>query len=101
MNSNQQKRNQAIGYFGAFIALGLGMALIGPSLPRLAENTGSTISQISILFTASSGGYFLGSVLGGRLYDHYAGHPILAVVLGIMIIGIALIPFMPLKCSQK
>lgn len=96
MNSKQQKRNQSIGYFGAFIALGLGMALLGPSLPRLAENTGSTISQISILFTASSGGYFLGSVLGGRLYDHYAGHPILAIVLGIMIFGIALIPFIPL-----
>ncbi|MFN2235962.1 MAG: MFS transporter [Anaerolineales bacterium] len=96
MNANQQKRNQAIGYFSAFIVLGLGMALLGPSLPRLAENTGTTISQISILFTASSGGYFVGSVLGGRLYDHYAGHPIMAIVLGIMIVGIALIPFMPL-----
>ena len=72
------------------------MAILGPSLPRLAENTGSTISQISILFTASSGGYFLGSVLGGRLYDRYAGHPILAMILGVMIFGIALIPFMPL-----
>lgn len=74
----------------------MGMAILGPSLPRLAENTGSTISQISILFTASSGGYFLGSVLGGRLYDRYAGHPILAMILGVMILGIALIPFMPL-----
>jgi FHS family Na+ dependent glucose MFS transporter 1 len=96
LDSKRQKRNQSIGYFGAFIALGMGMAILGPSLPRLAENTGSTISQISILFTASSGGYFLGSVLGGRLYDRYAGHPILAMILGVMILGIALIPFMPL-----
>ena len=96
LNSKQQKRNQTIGYFGAFIALGMGMAVLGPALPRLAENTGSTISQISILFTASSGGYFLGSVLGGRLYDLYPGHPILVLILGIMTIGFILIPFLPL-----
>ncbi len=96
MDSKRQKRNQSIGYFGAFIALGMGMAILGPSLPRLAENTGSTISQISILFTASSGGYFLGSVLGGRLYDKFTGHPILVMLLGGMIFGIALIPFIPL-----
>ena len=45
MNSTKLKRKQSIGYFGAFIALGMGMAVLGPSLPRLAENTGSTISQ--------------------------------------------------------
>jgi FHS family Na+ dependent glucose MFS transporter 1 len=96
LNATNQKLRQSIGYFGAFIALGMGMAVLGPSLPRLAENTGSTTSQISILFTASSGGYFLGSVLGGRLYDRFAGHPILAFLLGTMIIGFTLIPFMPL-----
>jgi FHS family Na+ dependent glucose MFS transporter 1 len=74
----------------------MGTAVLGPSLPRLAENTGSTTSQISILFTASSGGYFLGSVLGGRLYDRFAGHPILAALLGIMMVGFASIPFMPM-----
>ena len=96
MKSPNLKLRQSIGYFGAFIALGMGMAVLGPSLPRFAENTGSTTGQISILFTASSGGYFLGSVLGGRLYDRYKGHPILALLLGVMIVGFALIPYVPM-----
>ena len=96
MNTASQKRNQTIGYFGAFIVLGMGMAVLGPSLPNLAEKTGSTIGQISVLFTASSGGYFLGSVFGGRLFDRYRGHPIFAGLLGVTILGMALIPYVPL-----
>ena len=96
MASTNQKRNQTIGYFGAFIALGMTIAVLGPSLPTLAENTGSTIGQISVLFTASSGGYFLGSVLGGRLYDRHAGHPIMAILLALMAAGLTLAPFVPL-----
>jgi FHS family Na+ dependent glucose MFS transporter 1 len=94
--TSNQKRNQTIGYFGAFIILGITISILGPSLPTLAENTGSTIGQISVLFTASSGGYFLGSVLGGRLYDRFAGHIILAILLALMTIGLAVIPFIPL-----
>jgi len=96
LNSPNLKRNQTIGYFGAFIVLGMTIAVLGPSLPALAEKTGSTIGQISVLFTASSGGYFLGSVLGGRLYDRFKGHPILVILLGLMAVGLALIPFVPL-----
>ncbi len=95
MNSTKQKRNQTAGYFGAFIVLGMTIAVLGPSLPALAEKTSSTISQISVLFTASSGGYFLGSVLGGRLYDRFKGHPILVILLGLMAVGLALVPFVP------
>ena len=95
MNSTNLKRNQTIGYFGAFIILGMTIAVLGPSLPALAEKTGSTIGQISVLFTASSFGYFLGSVLGGRLYDRFRGHPILVILLGLMAASLALIPFMP------
>jgi FHS family Na+ dependent glucose MFS transporter 1 len=62
----------------------------------LAENTSSTISQISILFTASSAGYFLGSVFGGRLYDRQAGHPIMAALLVLMAVVLVLIPYIPL-----
>lgn len=96
MNTKKIKRNQSIGYYLAFIMLGMGMAILGPSLPTLAENTGSTIAQISVLFTASSAGYFVGSVFGGRLYDHYSGHPIIAILLGFIAFGFVLIPFVPL-----
>lgn len=96
MNSTNQKRNQTIGYFGSFIVLGMTIALLGPSLPALAEKTSSTIGQISVLFTTSSGGYFLGSVLGGRLYDRYKGHPILVILLALIAVVLTLIPFVPL-----
>jgi len=90
------KRNQTIGYFGAFIALGMSIAILGPTLPALAEKTRSTLGEISFLFTAKAAGYFIGSVLGGRFYDRYRGHPILAVLLLMMAISLALIPFIPL-----
>jgi len=96
MKITKLKRNQTISYYAAFIMLGMGMAILGPSLPTLAENTGSTIAQISVLFTASSAGYFVGSVFGGRLYDRFSGHPLIAFLLGFIALGYALIPFMPL-----
>lgn len=96
MTTTKLKRNQSSGYYLAFILLGMGMAILGPSLPTLAENTGSTIAQISFLFTASSAGYFVGSVFGGRLFDRFSGHPIITILLGIIAFGFALIPFVPL-----
>lgn len=96
MKSSHLKRNQTIGYYLAFIMLGMGTAILGPSMPTLAENTGSTIAQISVLFTASSAGYFVGSVLGGRLYDRFSGHPIMGFLLGIIALGFGLVPFVPL-----
>jgi len=79
------KRKQTIGYFASFISLGMATASLGPALPYLAQNTGSLIGEISILFTTKSGGYLLGSVIGGRLYDRLPGH----VVAFVAILGIA------------
>jgi len=43
---------KATGYYAAFIALGLFGASMGPTLPYLAQHTGSRLSEISFLFTA-------------------------------------------------
>jgi hypothetical protein len=56
-------------YYAGLLTLGLAVAVIGPSLPRLAAHTGSTLSRISYLFTAYSLGYLLGSLISGRLFD--------------------------------
>ena len=61
-------------YYAAFVALGLVTASLGPTLPGLAENTGTLLSEISYLFTTRSMGYLIGSFLGGRLYDRIKGH---------------------------
>ncbi len=53
-------------------------AALGPTLPGLAGHTGSSVQQISYLFTACSLGYLIGSFGGGRLYDHLPGHRLMA-----------------------
>ncbi len=85
-----------MGYYMAFIALGLSSASMGPTLPVLAEHTQTHLSQISFLFTARSLGYLLGSMLGGRLYDRVAGHPVMAATLILMAGMLILVPLMPL-----
>lgn len=96
MKITPQNRNQTIGYFLAFVALGLTTAALGPALPYLAEYTGSELSQISILFTTKAAGYLIGSIIGGRFYDRLPGHKVMFVGLAGMIVTIALTPIIPL-----
>ncbi len=91
-----EKLNQTLGYFTTFVALGMATAALGPALPYLAENTGSLLSQVSILFTAKAAGYLLGSLLGGRFYDRLPGHRVIFVGLLGMFATIALTPVLPL-----
>ena len=80
---------QTVGYYAAFIGLGLYIATLGPTLPALAENTASTLNQISILFIARSFGYLVGSLLIGRNYDRLPGHALMAGV--ILVIGLMMV----------
>ena len=82
-------------YFAAFIALGLTVGSLGPTLPSLAEQTHVGLGAISYLFTARSMGYVLGAVRGGRLFDRHAGNPVMAVMLLAMSIMMALVPLVP------
>ena len=82
-------------YYAAFITLGLVAAALGPALPSLAKHTQASAGAISLLFTARSFGFALGTLIGGSLYDRFPGHPILAGTI-ILTSGIALlIPVMP------
>ncbi len=83
------------GYYLAFIALGLAGASLGPTLAGLAAHTGSRLSAISFIFTASSLGYLIGSFGGGRLYDRVPGHSLMVGVLVAMAAGLALVPLIP------
>jgi FHS family Na+ dependent glucose MFS transporter 1 len=87
---------KTLGYYAAFIALGLAGASLGPTLPYLAERTGAHLGQISFLFMARSLGFLCGSFLGGRLYDRSPGHPVMAVALGAIMLLLMLIPLIPL-----
>jgi len=79
-------------YYAAFVALGTSGAAIGPTLSALARQTSVGLSEISIIFTVTSLGYFIGSQLGGRLYDRWPGHPVMSLSLLLMAAMVALIP---------
>jgi FHS family Na+ dependent glucose MFS transporter 1 len=83
-------------YYVAFIALGTAGAVLGPTLGDLAEHTRTQLSQISLLFTATSLGYLLGSLLSGRLYDRAPGHPVMAAGLFVLAAMLGLAPLAPL-----
>ena len=79
-------------YYITFLALGMTVASFGPALFRLAEHTGTEVSQISILFPARSFGFVAGSLLGGFLYDRVRGNPVLGIMIVLMAAGLVVIP---------
>lgn len=84
-----------IGYYLGYISLGLAAAVLGPTLPWLAEQTGSQMSQIGILFTARAIGFLVSTLLVGRLYDRVPGHKLLTLALFGLALMMALMPFAP------
>ena len=88
--------SKTIGYYVAFVSLGLAGAVLGPTLLGLAEHTHSRRDEISFLFVANSLGYLAGSLIGGRLYDRVPGHPVMAAALIFVAVTLALAPIAPL-----
>ncbi len=87
-----QKYIKTAAYYLAFILLGLGSGVEGPTLLKLAEHTSSRIDQISLIFFFGSLGYMLGSLLGGWIYDRVSGHHFMTGILVALGILIALVP---------
>lgn len=92
-SDDSKKISTTVGYYLAFIGLGLVTAAMGPTLPDLAANTQSRLNEISFLFTTRSAGYFAGSLSSGRLLDRFPGHPIMAAMLLALSLIVAGIPF--------
>ncbi len=91
----RQSIKTTLGYYLAFISLGLTLASLGPTLPALAEQTNSTLSGISLLFTARSLGFMVGSLLAGRLYDRLPGHRLMALSLALTAATMVAVPLVP------
>lgn len=94
-STSPENLSKTAGYYLAFIGLGLTAASLGPTLPGLAAQTGSHLSEISFLFTGRSLGYLLGTWFGGRFYDRTPGHPVIFAVLATLTLTLALIPLLP------
>jgi MFS transporter, FHS family, Na+ dependent glucose transporter 1 len=94
----KQLRHTAVligGNFLAYIMLGMTIATLGPSLPYLAANVGTSLKGISSLFIAHRLGYMAGSFGGGRLYDRVNGNRLMAGMLLIMTAGMVVVPVVP------
>lgn len=83
---------KVVAYFLAFIALGMTSAALGPTLPGLAEQTGTQLSGISFLFATRSMGFLVGSIMAGRVYDRMPGHPLIIGLLLLMGVSLAFVP---------
>lgn len=93
--SSSLQLQQTLAYYAAFILLGMVMASLGPTLPRLARHTGTEIQEISFLFIGRSLGTVLGALLGGSLYDRRPGHPVISTTLAVVALMLLLTPLIP------
>ncbi len=90
-----KRRLTIIAYCGAFFCLGIAFSVLGPTLPHLAEQVSASIGSISILFVGNSLGYLIGSYLAGPVFDHWKGHLVLAINLGLLSGLLLLVPAVP------
>ena len=86
------KLGKTASYCALFMLLGMLVAVIGPSLGRLAEQTHTSLGLFSWFFVARSLGYLAGALLGGMLYDRLPGHAVMATALAFSALLVALIP---------
>jgi FHS family Na+ dependent glucose MFS transporter 1 len=84
-----------LGYYAAFISIGVVASSLGPTLPDLMKQTGVGLSQISILFALRPAGYLIGALVVGRLYDRVPGHPLISAAALVLAGGMAAIPLAP------
>lgn len=84
-------------YYSAFIALGLIMMALGVTLTELMNRTQATHGEISYSFMARSLGFFVGSIVCGRIYDRVRnGHAVLAGALAVTALLAAFVPVTPI-----
>ena len=95
-NQPQEGRiGNTMAYYAGFIGIGLSMSALGPTLTKLADQTGTVLAEISLLFMAKSAGYLIGTFIGGRLSDRLPGNPLIAISLLTMAGMLALTPVIP------
>ena len=82
-------------HFLTFIFQGMTKSSLGPTLLGLQKQTGSTVSEISILFTARAIGNLLGAIVVRRLYDRLRGHTLIAIELVLIAVGLVTSPTIP------
>lgn len=73
-----------IALYLSFLAMAVFNVILGATLPNLAQNTGASIDQVSILFSVLFLGYILGAFFSGDVFDRF--HP-LGILFTAILIG--------------
>ncbi len=68
------------------------MSFLGPALPELRHQTGSTVGEMGIVFSAQSLGGLIGSIVAGRVFRRFGGRHLMAVSLGAFAVAILVVP---------
>ncbi len=68
------------------------LASLGPNLEFLANQTNTPISEFNFMVSIRSAGYVIGSLVGGRMYDRFHGHAVVAITLFIAGLALGVIP---------
>jgi MFS transporter, FHS family, Na+ dependent glucose transporter 1 len=101
MENNHQLLVKKPGEFRRFLAyalclisVGVGISLLGPLLPFLADKVQVSIGQMGFAFTAQNLGYMLGSVGGSWLYDRFKSHTLMVLSIALMVVMGLIVPLM-------
>jgi MFS transporter, FHS family, Na+ dependent glucose transporter 1 len=86
---------QTVAYFISFVALGLAMTSLGPTLLGLAKQTSVDLGAISYVLSFRSFGFLLGSLFSGKFYDRMRGNRVMGVMIVVMSALLALVPIIP------
>jgi MFS transporter, FHS family, Na+ dependent glucose transporter 1 len=84
LTPKNQKALTTIALYLSFLAMAVFNVILGATLPNLAQNTGASIDQVSILFSALFLGYILGAFFSGEILDRF--HP-LRILFTVILIG--------------
>ncbi|MFU8826729.1 MAG: MFS transporter, partial [Brevefilum sp.] len=82
-------------YAVVYIPVGIGISMLGPLLPFLAEQVNISVGQMGLAFTAQNLGYLVGSLGGGVLYDRLKSHSLMGLSLVLMMVSGFLVPLIP------
>ena len=92
LTPKNQKALTTIALYLSFLAMAVFNVILGATLPNLAQNTGASIDQVSILFSALFLGYILGAFFSGDVFDRF--HP-LRILFTAILIGIVSLFIVP------
>jgi len=81
--------------YASFLTLGLGSSAIGPSLPKLAGQTGVGLDAAGGLVSSLSAGYMIAGLTAGPLADVLGRRPVYLVALATQALGLLAIVAIP------